>query len=84
LVYSAAVVVCCGADDAEVARRAARIGRDVEELKANGAAGRPEEVAARLREFAAVGATRCYLQVLDLADHDHVRLLADQVMPALG
>src|SRR4051794_27632494 len=44
LTMSAAVVICCGADDAEVARRAKAIGRDVDELKANGACGTPAEV----------------------------------------
>ncbi|HKG18616.1 MAG TPA: LLM class flavin-dependent oxidoreductase, partial [Candidatus Limnocylindrales bacterium] len=36
LVYSAALTVCCGRDDAEVARRAAAIGRDLDELRATG------------------------------------------------
>ena len=47
---SAAQVVCCGADEAEVARRARAIGREVDELRTNGAAGTPDEVVARLRE----------------------------------
>jgi F420-dependent oxidoreductase-like protein len=80
LVYSAAVVVCCGADDAEVARRAAAIGRDPGELKRNGAAGTPAEVLERCRAYAEAGADRLYFQVLDLADLDHLRLLADEVV----
>ena len=48
LVYSAAVVTCVGKDDAEVARRAAAIGREVDELKANGAAGTPAEAVEKL------------------------------------
>ena len=44
LVLSAAQVLCCGRDDAEVARRAAAIGRDVDELRENGLAGTPAEV----------------------------------------
>ena len=45
---SAAQVVCCGTDEAEVARRAKSIGRQPEELRANGAAGTPDEVVERL------------------------------------
>lgn len=44
LTYSNALVVCVGRDDQEVARRAAVIGREVDELKANGLAGSPAEV----------------------------------------
>ncbi len=84
LVYSAAQVVCCGRDDAEIARRAAAIGRDVEELRENGVAGTPEECVERLRAFAAIGASRAYLQVLDLHDLEHVALLGAEVLPALA
>jgi F420-dependent oxidoreductase-like protein len=84
LTFSAAQVVCCGADEAEVARRARAIGREVDELRANGAAGTPDEVAARLRELAVAGAGTVYLQVLDLDDLDHLRLLSERVLPNLG
>jgi F420-dependent oxidoreductase-like protein len=84
LVYSVAQVVCCGSTEAEVARRAAAIGRAPDELRRNGAAGLPEEVVATLERFAEAGATRCYLQVLDLADLDHVALLGETVLPAAG
>jgi F420-dependent oxidoreductase-like protein len=82
--YSAAQVVCCGTDEAEVTRRAASIGRQPEELRANGAAGTPDEVVARLRAFGEIGADTVYLQVLDLDDLDHIRLLSDEVVPHLG
>jgi F420-dependent oxidoreductase-like protein len=81
LVLSAAQVVCCGADEAEFQRRAAAIGREPDELRENGAAGTPDEVIARLHEFTAAGASRAYLQVLDLSDLDHLRLIADAVLP---
>ena len=84
LVYSAAQVLCCGRDGAEVSRRAAAIGRDVDELRANGLAGTPDEVVAKARTFAAAGASRLYLQVLDLADLEHVELVASEVTPQLG
>lgn len=84
LVYSNALVVCVGKDDAEVARRAAAIGREVEELKANGLAGTPAEVVDKLGRYAAVGSSRVYLQVLDLDDLDHLELISAQVAPQLG
>ena len=39
---------------------------------------------ARLREYAAVGATRVYLQLLDIHDLDHIELLAREVLPAVA
>lgn len=81
---SAAQVVCCGTDEAEVIRRAKSIGRQPEELRANGAAGTPDEVVERLRSFGAAGAGTVYLQVLDLDDLDHIHLISEQVVPHLG
>ncbi len=83
LILSAAQVVCVGRDDAEVARRAATIGREPAELRANGLAGTPAEVVERIGAFAEAGATRLYLQVLDLADLEHVELIAAEVVPQL-
>lgn len=81
--FSSAVVVCCGADESQIAARARAIGREVDELRANGACGTPEEVARRLSEWATVGAGTAYLQVLDLSDLDHVRLIGREVAPRL-
>jgi F420-dependent oxidoreductase-like protein len=81
LVYSACVVICCGSDDAEVARRARFIGREPDELRENAVAGTPREVVSKLTAFADAGAERVYLQVLDMDDLDHVRLIAAEVLP---
>jgi F420-dependent oxidoreductase-like protein len=81
LVYSAAQVLCVGRDDAELARRAAAIGREVDELRANGFAGTPAEVVDKLGRFAEAGASRLYLQTLDLHDRDHLELVAAEVLP---
>jgi alkanesulfonate monooxygenase len=81
--YSAAQVLCCGRDGAEIARRAHAIGREVDELREHGLAGTPEEVVAKARTFGDAGASRLYLQVLDLGDHDHLELVAAEVMPHL-
>jgi alkanesulfonate monooxygenase len=84
LVYSHAVTVCCGASESELQRRAQRIGRDLAELRENGAAGSPAEVAERLAAFAQAGSERAYLQVIDLDDIDQLELIAAEVMPQLG
>jgi F420-dependent oxidoreductase-like protein len=81
LIYSNALTVCCGADEGEVRRRAEMIGRTPDDLRANALAGTPDEVIERLGQYAALGAQRAYLQVLDLQDLDHIRLLAAEVMP---
>jgi F420-dependent oxidoreductase-like protein len=84
LVLSNALVVCVGKDDQEVARRAAAIGREVDELKANGLAGSPAEVVDKIGRYAEIGATRVYLQVLDLHDLDHLELISSQVQTQLS
>lgn len=81
LVYSAAQVVCCGRDEAEITRRAGAIGREVGELRENGLAGTPAEIVEKIGEFAALGCERIYLQVLDLADLDQIELIAAEVLP---
>jgi alkanesulfonate monooxygenase SsuD/methylene tetrahydromethanopterin reductase-like flavin-dependent oxidoreductase (luciferase family) len=73
--------VCCGTDDAEITRRAAAIGRDPAELRENGLAGTPAEILDKLATYAEQGVERFYLQVLDLADLDQLRLVAEEVMP---
>jgi F420-dependent oxidoreductase-like protein len=84
LVYSHAVTVCCAASESELQRRAQRIGRDLEELRENGAAGSPAEVVERLAAFAQAGSERAYLQVIDLDDVDQLELIAAEVMPQVG
>lgn len=84
LVYSNALVAVVGRDDAEVARRAAAIGREVEELKENGLAGSPAEVVDKIGRYAEQGASRFYLQILDLHDLDHLELISSQVQAQLG
>ena len=84
MVYSNALVACVGKNDAEVARRAAAIGREVAELKANGLAGTPAEVVDRIGQYAEAGSSRFYFQILDLDDLDHLELIADQIAPQVG
>ena len=81
--YSMALVVCAGATEADVVRRAAAIGQDPAELRKNGAAGSAEETAATIRRFVDAGAERIYLQVLDVSDPDHLDFIAGEVAPLL-
>ncbi len=81
---SVAQVICCGATEEEVVRRAGAIGRKADELRTNGAAGSPQEVLDRIGAFKEVGADTIYLQLLDLADLDHLQLLSEEVLLHLG
>ncbi len=81
MVFSAAQVVCCGKDEPELRRRAAAIGRDLPDLRRGGLAGTPSEIVDRIGEFAQAGASRLYLQVLDLDDIGHLELIAAEVLP---
>jgi alkanesulfonate monooxygenase SsuD/methylene tetrahydromethanopterin reductase-like flavin-dependent oxidoreductase (luciferase family) len=81
LVYSAAQVVCCGKDEATLSRRAAALGRDLADLRANGLAGSPAEIVDKIGTFAEAGTQTLYLQVLDLHDLDHLSDIAAGVLP---
>jgi F420-dependent oxidoreductase-like protein len=78
--WSAALAVCCGADEGEVERRAANIGREPAELREHAVAGTPDECRATLGRWAEAGADRLYLQVLDVRDLDHVALLGAELV----
>ena len=78
--FSAAVTVCCGVDEAEIARRAAAIGAPVDQLRESGACGTPEEVVERLAQWQDVGAGTLYLQIIDMGDLEHLRLLGSDVL----
>jgi F420-dependent oxidoreductase-like protein len=83
LLLSAAQVLCVGRDEAELTRRAKAIGRDVAELRENGLAGTVQEVLDKAGAWKDAGASRLYLQVLDLSDLEHLDLVASEVMPSL-
>jgi F420-dependent oxidoreductase-like protein len=83
MTWSTAQVLCCGEDEEAYRRRAAAIGREPDELRANALAGTVAEVNDKLGAFAEAGAQRVYLQVLDLSDLDHLRVVAEQVAPAV-
>ena len=84
LVRSVAQTVFVGRDDAEVARRGAAVGLGddrLADLTLAGTVGAVVDALGTWRER--TGATRFYLQVLDLADLDHLELIAAEVAPQL-
>jgi F420-dependent oxidoreductase-like protein len=83
MVWSTALTVCCGKDQAEADRRADNIGRSMAELRRTSVAGTPPECVDKLRRYAEAGVQRFYLQVLDLDDIDHIELIASDVVPPL-
>jgi F420-dependent oxidoreductase-like protein len=83
IVLSVAQVVCVGRDDAAVATRAAAIGRDPSAFADSDFTGTPAQVVDKLGRFAELGATRAYLQLLDLSDLEHLELIAGEVLPQL-
>ncbi|OBG85660.1 LLM class F420-dependent oxidoreductase [Mycobacterium sp. E136] len=84
MMYSAAFVLCAGRDEDEIARRAAAIGREVDELRSNSpTVGTPAEIVDKLGPFLQAGVQRVYLQVLDMSDLDHLEFFAREVLPQL-
>ncbi|TDD16104.1 LLM class F420-dependent oxidoreductase [Nonomuraea diastatica] len=80
VLLSTAQTTVVGADQAEVERRAAAIGEDPAALRERGLAGTPAEVAEKIATFAELGAEHVYLQILDLADLEHLELIAAEVL----
>ena len=83
MVRSAALVICCGQNSADVERRASSIGRDVDELATNGLAGLPAQIVEKIHVYGELGITRIYLQILDMNDLEHVGLIASDVLPVV-
>jgi F420-dependent oxidoreductase-like protein len=77
---SAAQTICVGTGD-DLERRAAKLGRDVEGVRRDALGGSPQEVVDKLGQLAEAGATRAYLQLMDLTDIDQLELVAAEVLP---
>ena len=77
LALSAAQTIACGRTDAEARNRAENIGGTPPLF------GTPARVVDQIGGFADAGASRLYLQILDLADLDHLDVIASQVAPQL-
>jgi F420-dependent oxidoreductase-like protein len=79
--YSTAHTAVVGTTEAEFLRRAERVGADPESLRHANLGGTVAEVTDRIGRLRDLGASRIYLQVLDLADEEHLELLASEVVP---
>ena len=83
LVLSAGIVVAIGRTDAEAQRRAAPLHVKSALPPEDPVVGSPAQLVDRLGEFAAIGATRVHLRLIDSDDLDHVELIAAEVLPQL-
>jgi len=81
---SAGIVVALGRTDAEAQRRAAPLHVPSALPPEDPVVGAPDALVQRIGEFAAIGATRVHLRVIDMSDLDHVELIASQVLPQVG
>ena len=77
------LAVCARPDETHARPRVAAIGRDLDELLQDDFAGLPDEIVDKIGQYAGVGTSRIYLQVLDLYDLDHLELMASGVMNQL-
>ena len=79
LVLSMAQTVACGRTAAELRRRMDAIGP----AAARAITGTPDALVEKLGRFGEAGATRAFLQILDIHDLDHVDVIASEVAPQL-
>jgi F420-dependent oxidoreductase-like protein len=77
LVLSAAQTIACGRTVAAARERADKIG-SIPPLF-----GTPDQVVDQIGRLAEIGASRLFLQILDLADLDHLDLIASAIVPQL-
>lgn len=84
LKLSVALPTLAAASDSELDRRAANIGRTVDELRRDvDIVGGRDEIVAKVERLAALGAQRVYFQLMDLQDVSHVEYLGTEVLPHL-
>jgi F420-dependent oxidoreductase-like protein len=74
-VFSAAETIACGRTEAEARKRAENIG------KTPALYGTPDQVVEQISRYAELGATRLFLQVLDMSDLDHLDVIASEIAP---
>lgn len=81
---SIAMSTFAGRDDAEVARRAARIGKSLEDVRDGvNIVGDADEIGERIEFYRSFGVERVYFQLLDQQDPDHVEFLGAEALPHL-
>ncbi|MDX6368425.1 MAG: hypothetical protein QOK30_3501 [Nocardioidaceae bacterium] len=84
LVLSKAYPLMIGTREEDVRRRAAKIGMDASEARSVGLCGLVSEVVDELGRLEELGATRAYLDLMDLTDLEQIQLVADEVVPQLA
>jgi F420-dependent oxidoreductase-like protein len=84
MTMSGVLIACCGSSENEIARRAEAIQLPLAQLYAAGATGTPAQVIERCQHAQEAGVETLYLQIRDLKDLDHIRLIGAEVLPALG
>lgn len=83
LTLSVGLAVACGRTAAEIARREA-LCREKSSLPPEPVlAGPPDRIVEEISRYAELGAERIYVRLRDLADLDHLDLLAAEVLPHL-
>ncbi len=82
-VLSAGIVVAIGRTDAEARHRAAPLHVPSALPPEDPVVGSPAQLVERIGEFAAIGVTRVHLRLIDLADLDHLELIAAEVLPQM-
>jgi len=75
---SVTLTTVCGASQHELERRAAV---SPQQFEMADLAGSPDRVSVALDRYAACGATRAYLRILDLRDIEQIELLGESVLP---
>jgi F420-dependent oxidoreductase-like protein len=81
LVFSAGVVVAIGRTEAEARRRAAPLHVPSALPPEDPVVGSPAQLVQRIGEFAEIGVTRVHLRLIEMADLDHLELIASEVLP---
>jgi len=79
--FTVAQTVCIGTNEADYRRRAQESAQDPDAARATVIAGTPAEAVARVHEYGEAGAETVYLQYLTLDDHEHLELIAAEVLP---
>ncbi|QKJ18497.1 LLM class F420-dependent oxidoreductase [Microbacterium hominis] len=81
---SIAMSTFAGATDADLARRAAAIGKTLDDVRdGTNIVGGADEIGERVEKYRSFGIERVYFQVLDLQDAEHVDFLGTEVLPHL-
>jgi F420-dependent oxidoreductase-like protein len=84
LKLSVALPTLAAASAADLDRRAANIGRTVDELRGDtNIVGDRDDIVAKVERIVALGAQRVYLQLMDLRDLEQVAYLGEDVLPHL-